>query len=77
MAHAPGKQISEIEFNSKWAEMEQAIMGIASTVGKYFAKENKRKIDEFKNNDLAMEKIKIITESNADEVRKVNIYIYL
>ncbi|XP_071143015.1 uncharacterized protein [Mytilus edulis] len=70
LAHVSGKRISESDFNSKWDEMEQAILAIARAVGNYFAKATKRKINEFNSNELSMEKIKEIIESNADDVKK-------
>lgn len=71
LSHAPGKHISESEFKTLWTETEQAILEIASTVGNYFAKVMKRKIDAFKKEKLSMEKIIEIMESNADIIKKV------
>ncbi|XP_052068994.1 uncharacterized protein LOC127708185 [Mytilus californianus] len=70
LAHTANQRISESEFNSRLTETEQAILGIASTVGTYFAKVNKKKIDLFKIEELSMDKIKDIIESNADDVKK-------
>ncbi|VDI52825.1 Hypothetical predicted protein [Mytilus galloprovincialis] len=70
LAHATDLRVSEADFNKLWAETEQAILGIASAVGNYFAKANKRKIEEFKSKDLSLEKIKGIIENNADEEKK-------
>lgn len=71
LSHAPGQRISESEFKKLWTETEQAILEIAKTVGNYFAKDTKRKIDAFKKDELSVEKIVEIMESNADIVKKV------
>lgn len=71
LAHTPGIRISEPDFNSQWDETEKAILGIANTVGTYFAKTIKRKIDKSKQAELSIEQIKEIIESNADDVKKV------
>lgn len=75
LAHSPDIRISEDDFKRLWAETEQAILGIASAVGNYFAKANKRKIDDFKGKELSMENIKGIAESNPDDVMKVGIQL--
>lgn len=71
LAHTANQRISKCEFESRWANTEQAILGMASVVGNYFTKVIKKKIDAFKRDELSMEKIKEIIESNADEVKKV------
>lgn len=71
LAHTANQRISESEFNKRLTKTEQAILGIAGTVGTYFEKVNKKKIDLFKIEELSMDKIKDIIESNADDVKKV------
>ncbi|CAC5409073.1 DDX58 [Mytilus coruscus] len=70
LAHVPNARISKSEFDSKWAETEHAILEIGSSLGNYFAKMNKRKVDKFKNSELSMDAIKGIIENNVDEVKK-------
>lgn len=65
-------RISKSEFDSRLAETEIAIVEMASTVGKYLKKLQQRRIEELKNNEeLTMETLKRIIESNADEIKKV------
>lgn len=71
MAHESSQHITEPEFNSKWDETEKAISDIAKTVGNYFAKTIKRKVDEFNQAPLPTEDIKKNIESSADDVKKV------
>lgn len=73
LAHSSERRLSKTEFTSKLVETEQAILGIANTIGKYFAKETKRKIEAFKNDDLSFVQIKRIIESSVDGVTKVGI----
>lgn len=70
LAHVPNPRISKSEFDTRWSETEQAILEIGSSLGKYFAKTNQKKIDAFKRNDLSMEGIKEIIENNIDEIIK-------
>ncbi|CAC5390610.1 unnamed protein product [Mytilus coruscus] len=72
LAHSSDRRLSESEFKTKLQESEQAILGIAKSVGKYFAKESKRKIDAFKQDELSVAQIKRIIESNADGVSRVD-----
>lgn len=58
LAHESSQHITEPEFNSKWDETEKAISDIAKTVGNYFAKTIKRKVDEFNQAPLPTEDIK-------------------
>ncbi|OPL32928.1 hypothetical protein AM593_03469, partial [Mytilus galloprovincialis] len=53
-----------------FAETEQAILEIGSSLGNYFAKKNKKKVDAFKANELSIEAIKRIIETNVDEIIK-------
>ncbi|VDI13102.1 Hypothetical predicted protein [Mytilus galloprovincialis] len=50
--------------------MEQAILGIASTVGKYFANANKRKICALKTNALSIEGLVEIIKNSDDVIKK-------
>ncbi|VDI49215.1 Hypothetical predicted protein [Mytilus galloprovincialis] len=70
LAHVTNARISKFEYDSRWLETEQAILEIGSSLGNYFAKLYKRKIDEFKNSELSMDAIKGIIENNVDEVIK-------
>ncbi|XP_071145705.1 uncharacterized protein [Mytilus edulis] len=70
LSHRPGNRISEAEFNTRWVNMEQAILGIASTVGNYFAKANKRKICALKEKALSIEGLVEIIKNNADVIKK-------
>ncbi|CAG2243315.1 unnamed protein product [Mytilus edulis] len=76
LAHTPGIRISEPDFNSQWDETEKAILGIANTVGTYFAKTIKRKIDKSKQAELSIEQIKEIIESNAGDVKKNFLFLF-
>ncbi|XP_063446937.1 antiviral innate immune response receptor RIG-I-like [Mytilus trossulus] len=67
LAHVPNACISKTEFDTRFAETEQAILEIGSSLGKYFAKENKKEVDSFKANELSIEVIKRIIKTNVDE----------
>lgn len=73
LVHAPGQRISRSVFEIKMAETEQAILGIASVVGNYFAITIKRKVKAFRTDELSINTIKQIIESNADDIKEVGI----
>ncbi|VDH90795.1 Hypothetical predicted protein [Mytilus galloprovincialis] len=70
LAHSTDLRIAKSEFDTRWDKTEHAVIEIASVVGNYFLKLQKRKIDAFKDNELSMENIKTIIDNNADEVKK-------
>ncbi|CAC5401442.1 unnamed protein product [Mytilus coruscus] len=77
LAHLPNARISKSQFDSKWAETEQAILEIGSSLGNYFAKVNQKKIDAFKDNELSIEAIKGIIENNVDEIIKKKLQTFI
>ncbi|VDH92655.1 Hypothetical predicted protein [Mytilus galloprovincialis] len=70
LAHIPNACISKSEFDTRFAETEQAILEIGSSLGNYFAKKNKKKVEAFKANELSIEAINKIIETNVDEIIK-------
>ncbi|XP_076075952.1 uncharacterized protein LOC143046747 [Mytilus galloprovincialis] len=77
LAHVPSPRISKSEFDTRFAETEQALLEIGSSLGKYFAKVNQKNIDEFKRNDLSVEGIKGIIENNIDDIIKKKLQTFI
>ncbi|VDI42569.1 Hypothetical predicted protein [Mytilus galloprovincialis] len=77
LAHVPSPRISKSEFDTRWAETEQAILEIGSSLGQYFAKVNQKKIEAFKRNDVSIEGIKGIIENNIDEIIKKKLQTFI